>query len=127
MIVCDNTLQFSPYVKWSARHSLDIRQSGIYLLALLKDSPDNQPANVLAPEGIYFGIPEKPNRTVKDRLDAFHKSAILGKFGHSAGATYRQLFGPSHEHLYVAVCPIKIEDPIRRCAFIMYADLFSTT
>jgi hypothetical protein len=122
MSAFDIPLVFSRWERWSNRRALGLWQPGIYSLAQLTTPPDGQAAEVLVPEVIYFGIPEKPNRTIGDRLSAFHRTAILGGSGHSAGVTYREYFGSSEEKLYVAVCPVNIDDPTRRCAFIMFVE-----
>lgn len=83
-------LHLSEWLPWDNRSSQPI-SPGVYVIA------KERPGNV-----IYIG------RTwglggLRDRLNAFHRSATTGLKGHAGGVTYHRLFGPSALDLFACV------------------------
>lgn len=116
-------LAFTRWVHFFNRWQLPLRQVGIYALARFEGSePDALPANPLDVQTIYFGSGKKPNRMMEDRLDEFGKAAFKGYGPHSGGETYRAVYGDDGRYLYVAVCPVSINDATLRAAARLFGE-----
>jgi len=111
---------FSHWVPWADRTSLKgINYPGVYLLAHFDATPTAR-ANPQAKEIIYIG--ETCDNSLMGRWRQFHRSAFEGKYGHSGGATYRQVFGGQGDNLYVAAFPVEELDEEIRSFFIRYVE-----
>ena len=116
----DPEIIFSHWTQWADRTSLNgIYYPGVYLLAHFYAAPAGR-ANPQAKEIIYIG--ETCNNSLTGRWRQFHRSAFEGKYGHSGGTTYRQVFSGQGDNLYVAAFPVKELDEEIRSFFIRYVE-----
>ena len=103
---------FSPWFKWRERFKIsNYDHPGVYLLAHFKNAPHGM-ANPLSTEIIDIG--ETTKRTIRSRLNYFHRAAFKGADGiHSAGETYRLLFPERNNLLWVsAFVSLNLDEPI---------------
>jgi hypothetical protein len=61
--------------------------------------------------------------TLKRRLYSFNRSAFLGKFGHSGGATFAKIFKPKKDPacLYISAMPVDLPQ-MHSEAFIRFTE-----
>ena len=114
-------IRFSAWTRWADRTSLDgIDAPGLYLLAKFKKLPTGD-TDLQVQEIIYVG--ETCKRTLKKRLDNFHRAAFKGKKKiHSGGQTYRKEFKDKGSNLFLATLPVNELDNQLRPLFIRYVE-----
>jgi len=116
----DPEIIFSHWTRWIERTSLKgIRSPGVYLLTHFDVAPAGR-ANPRAEQIVYIG--ETCNNSLMRRWRQFNRSAFEGKFGHSGGRTYRQVFGGQGDSLYIAAFPVEGLDEEIRSLFIRYVE-----
>ena len=103
---------FSPWFKWEERSRIpNDDHPGVYVLAHFDKTPRGR-ADPLSREIIDIG--ETTKKTIRSRLNYFHRAAFRGAVGiHSAGETYRLLFKDIDKTLWVSsFIPIDLDEPI---------------
>lgn len=97
-------VRFSGWVRWNERESIkNIDYQGIYLLAKFRNAPKG-PARALDQNVIYFG---ETSRKLRERWREFNNTAFKGKFGHSGGRSYREIYRDQGTNLFIAAFPFK--------------------
>ena len=90
--------KFSKWTKWKSRHSFEDRKyPGVYLLGRFLGGAPHK-VNKLDKNIIYIG---ETTSTLGKRWAQFHRSAFLGRKGHSGGCTYRKRYKNEGDNLYV--------------------------
>jgi len=116
----DPEIKFSHWTRWAKRTSLKgIRSPGVYILAHF-DVASAGRASPQAEQIVYIG--ETCNNSLRGRWQQFNRSAFEGKFGHSGGRTYRQVFGGQGDNLYITAFPVEGLDEEIRSLFIRYVE-----
>lgn len=118
-------VKFLPWEKWINQRKLfkdknyPTKYPGVYLLANSGKVPTS--VNPI-PECIcYIG---ETRRTLRKRLNDFHRSAFENKRGHSGGKTYGKNFLKKNvgKELYCSIYPVKHKDKQIRDAHILYIE-----
>lgn len=83
-------MELSHPVAWSERATL-ADKAGVYVIA--RGEPNNT---------VYIGR-TWGTKGIRNRIRAFHRSAMTGQKGHAGGVTYHELFGADTSGLLVSV------------------------
>ncbi len=112
-------VQFTNWVNWKEQRSLPgLDKPGLYMMAhgeLMRGAADPLDKQI-----VYIG--ETCNNTLQGRWHQFHRSAIQGKNGHTAGTIYHETFGDDQSRLFVAAFPVEISDDTTAAFFIRYLE-----
>lgn len=111
---------FSKWTRWDDRLKLpNIHLSGVYLLSTKKTllGSTGMPTEKSI---IYIG--ETTKNSLNGRLQQFHRSAFLGRDGHSGAKTYRSLIGGTQKTLIVSAMGISKTDELKKAAYIKYIE-----
>lgn len=117
---------FSHWIPWKDRKSAPgIGFPGVYALARFPEDAPDGPADPFVNAVVYIG---ETCKSLKERWYQFERSAFEGKFGHSGGATYREIHwteieaGDRGNCLYVSAFPVSGIEPAARDTFIRFVE-----
>lgn len=111
---------FSPWHPWAERFSIEgMDAAGVYTLACFEKGP---PPNLDVLDGQVVYIGETCDNDLAGRLSQFHRSAFLGKYGHSGGTSFSTRCVGKGDQLHVSLFPVsKLHEPFRS-AFIRHTE-----
>jgi hypothetical protein len=103
---------FSSWVSWSGRESLNLSEPGIYILGYFEvEKTSYKPT--LSDSLLYIG--ETCGQALRNRLNQFERSAFSGKSGHSGGRTFFKEFNVTSAPywLYLSVHSVSKKEPYK--------------
>jgi hypothetical protein len=111
---------FGPWCPWQDRGSLvDVDAAGVYALACFDGTPPSD-VDVLSEKTVYIG--ETCDNSLAGRMQQFHRSAFLGKDGHSGGWSFASRCSDQGPKLHVSVFPVFVLHEPHRSAFIRHTE-----